>query len=158
VVKHIADRIAVMQLGRIVEIGPNQALFTNPRHPYSRALLSAIPVPEPGAKRERIILRGETPSASHPPEGCAFHTRCQFAVTRCQTERPELVGASHAAACHRADELPPAANIIPRQGDLPKALEQLVDAFRHRADRQGGAGVDTVETAGGKAMSAARAP
>src|SRR5579864_9145677 len=107
VVKHIADRIAVMHLGRIVEIGPSHALFANPRHPYSRALLSAIPVPEPGAKRERIILRGETPSALHPPTGCAFHTRCPFAVARCETERPELAGGSHATACHSADELPP---------------------------------------------------
>jgi oligopeptide/dipeptide ABC transporter ATP-binding protein len=158
VVKHIADRVAVMHLGRIVEIGPNQALFTNPRHPYSRALLSAIPVPEPGAKRERIILQGETPSALHTPAGCAFHTRCPFAVARCETERPELVGGSHATACHRADELPPAANVIPRQRGLPPALAQLVNAFRHRADRQGGAGVATVETANGNGLSTARMP
>jgi peptide/nickel transport system ATP-binding protein/oligopeptide transport system ATP-binding protein len=158
VVKHIADRVAVMHFGRFVEIGLNQALFTNPRHPYSRALLSAIPVPEPGAKRERIILRGEAPSALHPPRGCAFHTRCPFAVARCQTERPELVGGSHATACHRADELPPAANVVPRQGVRSQALAQLVNAFRYRADRQSGAGVDTVETAGGKGLSAARMP
>jgi oligopeptide/dipeptide ABC transporter ATP-binding protein len=156
VVKHIADRIAVMHLGRIVEIGPNSTLFANPRHPYSRALLSAIPVSEPGAKRERIILRGETPSALHPPEGCAFHTRCPFAVARCRTEQPDLVGGAHAAACHRADELPPAVNVVPHQGRLPRALARLVDAFRHRPDRQGGAGVDTVKTAGG--MGAARMP
>jgi oligopeptide/dipeptide ABC transporter ATP-binding protein len=158
VVKHIADRVAVMHLGRIVEIGSNQALFTNPRHPYSRALLSAIPVPEPGAKRERIILQGETPSALHTPAGCAFHTRCPFAVARCETERPELVGGSHATACHRADELPPAANVVPRQRGLPPALAQLVNAFRHRADRQGGAGVATVETADGNGLSTARMP
>jgi oligopeptide/dipeptide ABC transporter ATP-binding protein len=131
VVKHIADCIAVMHLGRIVEIGPGEALFANPRHPYSRALLSAIPVPEPGARRERIILRGEMPSALNPPAGCPFHTRCPVAVARCQTERPELVGGWHATACHRVDELPPAANIVPRQRDLPPALEQLVNAFRH---------------------------
>jgi len=148
----------VMHLGRIVEIGPSQALFTNPRHPYSRALLSAIPVPDPGAKRERIILRGETPSALHPPAGCAFHTRCPFAVARCETEQPELAGGSHATACHRADELPPAANVVPHQGRLPPALARLVDAFRHRADRQGGAGVATVETTGGKDLSTARMP
>jgi oligopeptide/dipeptide ABC transporter ATP-binding protein len=158
VVKHIADRIAVMHLGRIVEIGPSQALFTNPRHPYSRALLSAIPVPDPGAKRERIILRGETPSALHPPAGCAFHARCPFAVARCETEQPELFGGSHATACHRADELPPAANVVPHQGRMPPALARLVDAFRHRADRQGGAGVATVETAGRKGVSTARTP
>jgi oligopeptide/dipeptide ABC transporter ATP-binding protein len=154
VVKHIADRIAVMHLGRIVEIGPNSALFANPRHPYSRALLAAIPVPDPTAKRERIILDGETPSALHPPAGCAFHTRCPFAVARCRTEQPELVGAAHAAACHRADELPPAANYVPDQGRQPPALARLVDAFRRRADRQGGADVDTVETAGGSVRGA----
>jgi peptide/nickel transport system ATP-binding protein/oligopeptide transport system ATP-binding protein len=131
VVKHIADRTAVMHFGRIVEIGPNEALFANPRHPYSRALLSAIPVPEPGAKRERIILRGEMPSALNPPAGCQFHTRCPVAVARCRTERPELVGGWHATACHRVDELPPAANIVPRQRKRPRALEQLVNAFRH---------------------------
>jgi oligopeptide/dipeptide ABC transporter ATP-binding protein len=131
VVKHIADRIAVMHLGRIVEIGPNEALFANPRHPYSRALLSAIPMPEPGVRRERIILRGEMPSPLHPPEGCAFHTRCPAAIALCQTERPDLTGGSHATACHRADELPPAANIVPRHGGLSPALERLVNAFRH---------------------------
>src|SRR5262245_58486375 len=131
VVKHIADRIAVMHLGRIVEIGPSEALFANPRHPYSRALLSAVPVPEPGAKRERIILRGEMPSALAPPAGCGFHTRCPVAIARCATERPDLVGGAHTTACHRADELPPAASIIPRQRGRPRLLEQLVDAFRH---------------------------
>jgi peptide/nickel transport system ATP-binding protein/oligopeptide transport system ATP-binding protein len=144
VVKHIADRIAVMHLGRIVEIGPNEALFADPRHPYSRALLSAIPVPAPGAKRERIILRGEMPSALNPPAGCPFHTRCPVAVARCETERPELVGGSHATACHRASELP-GANVVPRRGGRPPALEQLMNAFRHGTDRQGSAGVDTVE-------------
>ena len=150
VVKHIADRIAVMHLGRIVEIGPNEALFANPRHPYSRALLSAIPVPAPGAKRERIILRGEMPSALNPPAGCPFHTRCPVAVARCETERPELVGGSHATACHRASELPPGANVVPRRGGRPPALEQLMNAFRHGTDRQGGVGVDTVEKPPGR--------
>ena len=133
VVKHIADRIAVMHLGRIVEIATNEALFTTPRHPYSRALLSAIPVPDPGAKRERIVLRGEMPSALNPPKGCAFHTRCPVAVERCHIEEPTLIGGLHAAACHRADELPRAATLVPRQGGLPRGLEQLVNAFRHRA-------------------------
>ena len=131
VVKHIADRIAVMHLGRIVEIGPNDALFANPRHPYSRALLSAIPVPEPGIARDRIILRGEMPSPLHPPEGCAFHTRCPVAIAVCQTERPDLTGGSHATACHRADELPPAANLVPRHSGLSPALGRLVAAFRN---------------------------
>jgi oligopeptide/dipeptide ABC transporter ATP-binding protein len=145
VVKHIADRIAVMHLGRIVEIAPNEALFTSPRHPYSRALLSAIPVPEPGAKRERIILAGDMPSALDPPKGCPFHTRCPAAVERCRAESPKLIGGSHSVACHRADELPPAANLVPRQAGVPSALARLVNAFRNRTDGQGGAGVGTVE-------------
>jgi oligopeptide/dipeptide ABC transporter ATP-binding protein len=142
VVKHVADRIAVMHLGRIVELASNEALFADPRHPYSRALLSAIPVADPHAKRERIILHGEMPSALDPPPGCAFHTRCSVAIARCQTERPELLGGGHAAACHRAGELPPAANVIPQQsGNLPPQLARLVNAFRHGKHRQGGAEV-----------------
>jgi len=149
VVKHIADRIAVMHLGRIVEIGLSEALFANPRHPYTRALLSAVPVPEPGAKRERMMLRGEMPSALDPPAGCPFHTRCPVAVARCESEQPDLIGGSHATACHRADELPPAANIVPHQRGRPQVLQQLVNAFRRtETDRQGGSGVDKVATAG----------
>ena len=140
-VKQVATRIAVMHLGRIVEIGPYATLFANPRHPYSRALLSAIPVPEPGAKRERIVLRGEMPSALHPPDGCAFHTRCPFAVARCRTERPELAGGSHAVACHRADDLPPS-HVVPRQDRRSQSLGRLVNAFRRRTDDRLGAGVD----------------
>jgi peptide/nickel transport system ATP-binding protein/oligopeptide transport system ATP-binding protein len=129
VVKHVADRIAVMHLGRIVEIGPSAALFANPRHPYTRALLSAIPLPAPGVTRERIILHGEMPSALHPPAGCAFHTRCPVAIARCRTARPELTGNGHATACHRADELPPAQLGL---GEAPRSpsLERLVNAFR----------------------------
>src|SRR5262249_36645965 len=145
VVKHIANRIAVMHLGRIVEIGPNEALFANPRHPYSRALLSAIPVPAPRAMRERIILRGEMPSALHPPAGCPFHTRCPVAVARCGTERPDPLGVCHAPARHPPGGLRPGANVVPRRGGRPPALEQLMNAFRHGTNRQDGAGVDKVE-------------
>src|SRR6516225_9364768 len=129
VVKHVADRIAVMHLGRIVEIGPSETLFANPRHPYTRALLSAIPVPAPGLTRERIILHGEMPSALHPPAGCAFHTRCPVAIEQCRTVRPELVGNEHATACHRSDELPPA-NVGLGQWHRSPSLERLVNAFR----------------------------
>ena len=129
VVKHVADRIAVMHLGRIVEIGPSETLFANPRHPYTRALLSAIPVPVPGLTRERIILHGEMPSALHPPAGCAFHTRCPVAIEQCRTVRPELVGNEHATACHRSDELPPA-NVGLGQWHRSPSLERLVNAFR----------------------------
>jgi peptide/nickel transport system ATP-binding protein/oligopeptide transport system ATP-binding protein len=129
VVKHVADRIAVMHLGRIVEIGPSDALFSNPRHPYTRALLSAIPLPAPSLRRERIILHGEMPSALHPPAGCAFHTRCPVAIAQCRTVRPELVGDAHATACHRSGELPPA-DLGVNQWIRSQSLERLMDAFR----------------------------
>ena len=91
VVKHIADRVAVMNLGVIVETADTQALFASPRHPYSRALLSAIPVPRPRAKRSRILLQGEMPSALNPPAGCRFHTRCPYVIERCRVEPPQLL-------------------------------------------------------------------
>ena len=102
VVKHIADRVAVMNLGGIVEMANTEALFASPRHPYSRALLSAIPVPKPRAKRSRILLQGEMPSALNPPAGCRFHTRCPYAFDRCRREEPQLaeVAPGHRVACH----------------------------------------------------------
>jgi oligopeptide/dipeptide ABC transporter ATP-binding protein len=148
VVRHIADSIAVMNCGHIVEIAPNDALFASPRHPYTRALLSAIAVPRPGLARERIVLRGEMPNALHPPPGCRFHTRCPFAIARCESERPPLIGAPHATACHRVDDLPPTASLIPHEGDFPPAVERLVSAFRRRPDGQGGAGLGRVEARG----------
>ncbi len=90
VVEHIGHRIAVMYLGKIVELATREALFANPLHPYSRALISAAPVPNPRAKRERIVLEGDVPSPMNPPSGCAFHTRCPFAVDRCRNETPAL--------------------------------------------------------------------
>ncbi len=102
VVEHMADRVAVMYLGRIVEIGPRVDLFEAPRHPYTRALLSAAPVPNPRAKQERIVLQGDVPSPASPPAGCHFHTRCPFAFDRCRSETPLLRQASdeHTFACH----------------------------------------------------------
>src|SRR5246500_5202477 len=123
VVKHIADRVAVMNLGGIVETAETDALFAAPLHPYSRALLSAIPVPKPQAKRARIILQGEMPSALNPPSGCRFHTRCPFAVERCRIEAPQLIASAgrHLTACHRTDELPPADTILPSDGEFSPA-------------------------------------
>src|SRR6202000_554128 len=91
VVKHIADRVAVMNLGHIVETADAEVLFAAPRHPYSRALLSAIPVPKPQAKRSRLMLEGEMPSALNPPSGCRFHTRCPYVIDRCRAEIPQLL-------------------------------------------------------------------
>ena len=131
VVKHIANRVAVMNLGGIVETADAEALFASPRHPYSRALLSAIPVPKPKARRSRMLLQGEIPSALHPPPGCRFHTRCPFAIARCRVEAPELIadGTGHATACHRTAELPPAEAVVPSDGGFSPALERLVAAF-----------------------------
>jgi len=112
VVRHIADRVAVMYLGRIVEIAPTRQLFAAPRHPYTRALLSAIPVPQPRASRQRELLAGDVPSPIDPPAGCRFHTRCAFALDRCRRESPAMEaagGAQHQVACHRWAELPAAA-------------------------------------------------
>jgi peptide/nickel transport system ATP-binding protein/oligopeptide transport system ATP-binding protein len=131
VVKHIADRVAVMNLGEIVETAEARALFAAPRHPYSRALLSAIPVPNPRARRSRMLLEGEMPSALHPPSGCRFHTRCPFAIERCRVERPLLVSDDdgHATACHRTAELPPPETIVPADAQLSPTLEKLLAAF-----------------------------
>jgi oligopeptide/dipeptide ABC transporter ATP-binding protein len=109
VVRQIAHRIAVMYLGRIVEEGPSEQLLSNPRHPYTVALLSAVPEPEPGAERNRIVLRGDLPSPSNPPPGCPFHTRCFHPLRneRCRVEVPPLrpVGGT-LAACHYAESTP----------------------------------------------------
>ena len=143
VVKHIADRVAVMNLGSIVETAETQALFAAPRHPYSRALLSAIPVPRPRVKRSRMLLQGEMPSALNPPNGCRFHTRCPFAIDRCRIEAPQLIAdaSGHATACHRVAELPPAEAILPSDGGLSPALEKLVAAFSGAEERGVASGV-----------------
>ena len=103
VVRHISDRIAVMYLGKIVEIAERRALYEDPQHPYTRALLAAVPIPDPEveAQRERVVLRGEVPSPLNPPTGCVFHPRCPIAVDRCPREIPDLreVRPDHRAAC-----------------------------------------------------------
>jgi oligopeptide/dipeptide ABC transporter ATP-binding protein len=109
VVKYISHRLAVMYLGKIVELAPTKALFKAPLHPYTNALLSGIPVPDVGAKTNRIVLSGDVPSPLDPPNGCRFHPRCPFMLDRCKAQEPRLAavdGNGHRVACHRAAEVP----------------------------------------------------
>ena len=110
VVKHVADRVAVMYLGQIVEIGPKDAVFADPRHPYTRTLLAAIPRPDPHRTRTREVAGGDMPSPIDPPPGCRFHTRCPFTMDRCRIEAPVLSpwAGNHLTACHRTADLPDA--------------------------------------------------
>ncbi len=107
VVKHVSHRVAVMYVGRIVEIAPTQALFATPRHPYTEALLSAVPVPDPRRRAQRIVLEGEVADPSDPPPGCPFHPRCRYAIERCRQVMPALqeVAPGHWVRCLRAPEL-----------------------------------------------------
>ncbi|WP_309122833.1 oligopeptide/dipeptide ABC transporter ATP-binding protein [Paenibacillus sp.] len=107
VVQNISDRVAVMHLGKIVELAPVASLFARPRHPYSEALMSAVPQPDPERKKERIILEGEVPNPANPPSGCHFHPRCPYKTERCALEAPRLqeIGEGHHAACHYAEQL-----------------------------------------------------
>lgn len=107
VVQHISDRVAVMYLGRIVEMAEVNKLFASPLHPYTEALLSAIPAPDPEVKSSQIILQGDVPSPANPPKGCHFNPRCRYATEQCRQEDPKLVEAAdgHVVACHRAREL-----------------------------------------------------
>jgi peptide/nickel transport system ATP-binding protein len=107
IVEHMTHRVAVMYLGKIVEMASRHQIFAAPRHPYTKALLSAVPVPDPGARRKPMILKGDVPSPINPPGGCRFHTRCPFVFDRCRTEAPELrqMVEGQWAACH-LDALP----------------------------------------------------
>jgi oligopeptide/dipeptide ABC transporter ATP-binding protein len=144
VVKHIATRIAVMYLGRIVEMGDTRAVFAAPRHPYTQALLSAIPLPEPGLQRERVLLAGDVPSPLNPPAGCRFHTRCPHAREVCSQREPMLESDSErddkpdvqrdgkrSVACHFWREIIAPAALPARTHRTParQRLERLQSAF-----------------------------
>jgi oligopeptide/dipeptide ABC transporter ATP-binding protein len=145
VVKHIATRVAVMYLGRVVELADADELYANPRHPYTRALFSAIPVPRPNARRQRQILEGDVPSPLSPPSGCHLHPRCAYAIDRCKVERPLLIAdaAGHATACHLWPELPKAAGLIAGTGPSP-SLERLMEKFARKTLVPASPGVDTL--------------
>ncbi|MGC2435713.1 MAG: oligopeptide/dipeptide ABC transporter ATP-binding protein [Pseudolabrys sp.] len=151
VVKHIADRVAVMYLGRIVESARADELFANPRHPYTRALFSAIPVPQPHAQRQRQLLEGDVPSPLSPPAGCHLHPRCSYATDRCRIERPALVDDpnGHATACHRWRELPAITGISRQDAPAPR-LEALMAKFTRRTVVREANGVDTLKVENGR--------
>jgi peptide/nickel transport system ATP-binding protein len=107
VVEYIANRVAVMYVGKLVEVAPTGELFINPAHPYTEALLSAVPKPDPRLRSQRLLLEGDVPDPSNPPRSCYFHPRCRYAQERCKMEAPELrvVAAGHSVACHFAEQL-----------------------------------------------------
>jgi oligopeptide transport system ATP-binding protein len=135
VVKHMADRVAVMYLGQIVELAPKDVLFSEPRHPYTRTLMTAIPRPDPHRHGARQLPGGDVPSPMNPPTGCRFHTRCPFVIDRCRTEIPLLRQWSegHVTACHRAEDLPPVGEVIEPGHVAPTAAKRLALYAKRRA-------------------------
>jgi len=106
-VEHISDRVVVMYVGKLVEHATTEALFYRPKHPYTEALLSAVPKPDPRQRSTPIVLQGDVADPANPPSGCYFHPRCQYAIDRCKIEEPQLheIEPEHFVSCHRAEEL-----------------------------------------------------
>ncbi|MGW9121799.1 ABC transporter ATP-binding protein [Streptomyces sp. NPDC055663] len=153
VVRHVSDRIAVMYLGKIVELADRESLYKAPMHPYTKALLSAVPIPDPkrrSAKSERILLKGDVPSPISPPSGCRFHTRCWKATEVCKTQEPPLAAlkTGHQVACHHPENAP---DQVPGEAVTAAAREaiEIVDVSKPAADEPaadgGGASPDTPE-------------
>ena len=130
VIRHMSDRIAVMYLGEVVELADTETLFTAPRHPYTQALLSAIPVPVPGAAKARNTLGGDIPSPANPPAGCKFHTRCPHATDLCRSTKPALQGDGHQIACHHHASLPSPVLPITGTGSRSPSAEARFALYR----------------------------
>jgi oligopeptide/dipeptide ABC transporter ATP-binding protein len=141
VVRHTADRVAVMYLGKIVELAPVEELFERPSHPYTQALMAAVPAPDPSRRRERALLEGDPPSPTNPPSGCRFHTRCAHAADICRTTEPLLsaldgaAGAGHDAACHRAGEMR-MAGVLPSEAASDRRRRRIA-IFAEAVERLG---------------------
>ena len=143
VVKHICDRVAVMYLGKLVEVAAKRTLYARPLHPYTQALLSAIPRPDPGLERQRVILTGDVPSPLNPPPGCRFHTRCNYAEERCRVEEPMLrdAGDGQRVACHYFETLPaPVEAAAGNHGRQGKFLQRLALFEAAKSERDAAAG------------------
>jgi len=134
VIRHMADRVAVMYLGEVVELATTEELFGSPRHPYSRALLESVPLPVPGRRATRPAVKGDLTSPAKPPPGCKFHLRCPHAVDICKTVSPTLVAAAagHSVACHLHDKLPAVPTGLDRANVLTPAAEQRFALWRNR--------------------------
>jgi peptide/nickel transport system ATP-binding protein len=126
VVRHTADRVAVMYLGQIVEQAPVEDLFSDARHPYTQALLAAVPAQDPAFRRERALLEGDPPSPTNPPAGCRFHTRCSLAIEACRRDQPalETVREAHRVACHRRSETSQT-NLAPQEAPSPRRSARI---------------------------------
>lgn len=138
VVRHIADRVAVMYLGKIVELADSEQVFSRPQHPYTQALLSAVPRTQPGGAKQRIVLEQDMPSAMHMPAGCRFHTRCPYAQGQCAEREPMLTGEAQQVACHYSDS-------VAKRYNPPEAEQQtgaLRAALEERFSARSNAGVD----------------